>query len=286
MAIVFFSPHVADTISKLVLIRPHDHAYVPVVLAGLTGAILWDLITWRWGLPTSSSHALVGGIAGAGMAYAGPGVLHMAKLIEIMCFIFVAPCLGFLCGTLSMLLLCWVLRAWRPQVVDSFFRRAQLFSAGIYSLGHGGNDAQKTMGIIIALLVASGDLAPPDSLEAIPWWIILSCNAAMAIGTSFGGWRIVKTMGMKITKLQPLGGFCAEVSGAFTLILSTYWGIPVSTTHTITGSIIGVGSSKSISKVRWGVARQILWAWVSTMPAAGILSAVCFWLFKFLFFIV
>ncbi|RYF04170.1 MAG: inorganic phosphate transporter, partial [Deltaproteobacteria bacterium] len=275
-----FTPKVAGTVSKLVRVQPGEPAFVYVVLAGLSGALIWDLLTWVWGLPTSSSHALVGGMAGAGLAYGGLPVLHWDKILQIVAFIPLAPLLGFGFGFALMLGVYWLLRAWRPLMVDRLFRRCQFLSAAAYSLGHGGNDAQKTMGIIVALLVASGHLSPEMHHDHLPWWIVLSCNAAMALGTAFGGWRIVRTMGMKITKLQPVGGFCAESAGAITLFGSTLCGIPVSTTHTITGAIVGVGSTRGFSAIRWGVARRIVWAWVLTIPAAAMVAALLFTLLR------
>jgi PiT family inorganic phosphate transporter len=280
IAMFIFAPKVAGTISKIVKIDPNDHQFVFVVLAGLIGAIVWDLITWWWGLPTSSSHALVGGFGGAGVAYAGFGVLYWDKLATTLEFIFIAPMLGMFLGFWVMVAVYWLFRRWRPARIDSFFRRGQLFSAAAYSLGHGGNDAQKTMGIIVALLIASGHLSPDH--KGIPWWIILSCHAAMALGTAFGGWRIVRTMGMKITRLQPVGGFCAETAGAVTLFMSTVAGIPVSTTHTITGAIIGVGATRKLAAIRWGVAGRIVWAWVFTIPASALVAAGCFEIIKLL----
>ncbi|MEQ1892714.1 MAG: inorganic phosphate transporter [Planctomycetota bacterium] len=279
VAMFIFAPKVADTVSKIVKVTADDPTYVWVVFAGLIGAIVWDLLTWWWGLPTSSSHALIGGFAGAGVAYGGWDVLRWDKLLKTMVYIPIAPLMGALVGMALMITVFWLFRKWRPAAVDRFFRRGQLLSAALYSLGHGGNDAQKTMGLIVALLVAAGymghdvtlSLTDPQTL-----WIILSCHLAMAIGTAFGGWRIVRTMGMKITKLKPVGGFCAETAGAFTLFLATHSGIPVSTTHTITGAIIGVGSATKFSAVKWGVAGRILWAWVLTIPAAGGTAAVCF----------
>ena len=282
-AMFVFAPRVAGTISKIVNVRPSDHAFVYVVLAGLLGAVVWDLLTWIWGLPTSSSHALVGGVSGAGVAYAGWDALHWEKVIPTVAFIPLAPLIGMVLGFGLMLSVYWMFRRWRPTAVDSLFRRGQLFSAAAYSLGHGGNDAQKTMGIIVALLVASGHMAPNTADDHIPWWIILSCNAAMALGTAFGGWRIVKTMGMKITKLQPVGGFCAEAAGALTLFGSTLAGIPVSTTHTITGAILGVGATRGFSGVRWGIASRIVWAWVLTIPASAIVAAICLYILRFCF---
>lgn len=282
LAMFIFAPRVANTISKLVAITPGDPAFVYVVLAGLLGAIIWNILTWLWALPTSSSHALVGGVVGAGLAYGGSDVLLWPKIIATIGFIPLAPFIGFFVGFLLMLGMYWLLRNTRPATVDRIFRRCQLFSAATYSLGHGGNDAQKTVGIIVALLIASGHIAVDDK-NGIPMWIIFACNSAMAIGTAFGGWRIVKTMGMRITKLQPVGGFCAEVAGAMTLCGSTLWGIPVSTTHTITGAIIGVGSTRGFSGIRWGIAGRIVWAWLLTIPASAIVSAACFWALRSVF---
>ena len=280
VAMFIFAPKVANTISKIVNVDSSDHAFVYVVLAGLTGAILWDLLTWWWGLPSSSSHALVGGMSGAGVAYAGWGVLHMDKLIVTAEFIVLAPIIGMLLAYAIAIGVSWLFHRWRPASVDRFFRRGQLLSAAAYSLGHGGNDAQKTMGIIVALLVAVGHRSPDDS--SIPLWIILSCHLAMAIGTAFGGWRIVRTMGMKVTKLRPVGGFCAETAGAITLFANTFAGIPVSTTHTITGSIIGVGATRKLTAVRWGVAGRIVWAWVLTIPASAAVATLTFWAIQYL----
>jgi len=279
VAMFVFAPRVADTVSKIVKVTPGDSAYIYVVLAGLLGAILWDLMTWWWGLPTSSSHALIGGFAGAGVAHAGWEVLRWEKIITTVKFIPLAPLLGFAFAYVLMVGVYWAFRKWRPLAVDKLFRRGQLMSAAFYSLGHGGNDAQKTMGIIVALLVASGHLKPDVELSLLDHetvWIILSCQAAMGIGTAFGGWRIVRTMGMKITKLKPVGGFCAETAGAATLFLATHSGIPVSTTHTITGSIIGVGATTKLSGIKWGVATRIVWAWLLTIPASAIMAALIF----------
>jgi PiT family inorganic phosphate transporter len=279
VAMFIFAPKVADTISKIVKITPGDESYIYVVLAGLLGAIIWDLITWWFGLPTSSSHALIGAFAGAGVAHAGWGVLRWEKIVTTIQFIPLAPLLGFAIAYGLMVGVYWLFRKWRPLAVDKLFRRGQLLSAAAYSLGHGGNDAQKTMGIIVALLIASGHLAPDTELSLFDHktlWIILSCQAAMAVGTAFGGWRIVRTMGMKITKLKPVGGFCAETAGAATLFLATHSGIPVSTTHTITGSIIGVGATTKLSGIKWGVATNIVWAWLLTIPASAILAALIF----------
>lgn len=279
VAMFVFAPKVADTVSKIVKVTPGDSAYIYVVLAGLLGAIIWDLMTWWWGLPTSSSHALIGGFAGAGVAHAGWEILRWEKIITTVKFIPLAPLMGFAFAFVLMLGVYWLFRKWRPLAVDKLFRRGQLMSAAFYSLGHGGNDAQKTMGIIVALLVASGHLSADTELSVYDHktlWIILSCHAAMAVGTAFGGWRIVRTMGMKITKLKPVGGFCAETAGAATLFLATHSGIPVSTTHTITGSIIGVGATTKLSSVKWGVATRIVWAWLLTIPASAIIAALIF----------
>ena len=279
VAMFVFAPKVADTISKIVRVQPADPAFVYVVLAGLIGAIVWDLLTWWWGLPTSSSHAIMGGLAGAGVTYGGFAVLRWEKLTSAMAFIPLAPLLGLVVGFSLMVAVYWAFRRWRPASVDSLFRKGQLVSAAMYSLGHGGNDAQKTMGIIMALLVAAGAMMPSTQLslrDPGTMWIMLSCNAAMGIGTALGGWRIVKTMGMKITKLKPVGGFCAETAGAFTLFFATHAGIPVSTTHTITGSIVGVGATTRLSAVRWGVAARIMWAWIITIPASALIAAASF----------
>lgn len=280
IAMFVFAPKVADTVSKIVKVDAADPTYIWVVFAGLVGAIVWDLLTWWWALPTSSSHALIGGFAGAGVAYAGFDVLRWDKLLKTITYIPIAPLLGMLLAFLLMVAVYWAFRRWRPAAVDRLFRRGQLVSAGLYSLGHGGNDAQKTMGLIVALLVASGHLTTEDQLSLTnskTLWIILSCHLAMAVGTAFGGWRIVRTMGMKLTKLKPVGGFCAETAGAITLFLATHSGIPVSTTHTITGSILGVGATTKASSVKWGTAARILWAWVLTIPASAAVAAGCFY---------
>ena len=283
VAMFVFAPKVADTISKIVKINPADPAFVWVVLTGLIGAIVWDLLTWWWGLPTSSSHALIGGLAGAGVTHAGWGVLQYDKIIKTIQFIPLAPLIGLALGLVLMIAVYWIFRRWRPGSVDRLFRRMQLVSAALYSLGHGGNDAQKTMGVIVALLVAAGYFDPKLQLSLTnprTLWIILGCHLAMGVGTAFGGWRIVKTMGMKITRLKPVGGFCAETAGAITLFGATAFGIPVSTTHTITGSIVGVGATTSLSGVRWGVAGRIVWAWLLTIPASAAVGAGCFWLVR------
>jgi inorganic phosphate transporter, PiT family len=244
-----------------------------VILAGLLGAIFWNLITWYYGLPVSSSHALIGGYAGAAVARAGFSAILPGGWVKTLLFIVLAPLIGMILGLAFTILVTWIFRRWRPSKLDRLFRRLQLVSAGLYSLGHGGNDAQKTMGIITGLLVASGQIQH----FKVPLWVILISHAAIALGTMFGGWRIVKTMGTKITKLQPFGGFCAETAGAITLLGATLWGIPVSTTHTITGAIVGVGASRRLSAVKWGVAGRIVWAWVLTIPIAACVAAVCYY---------
>ena len=261
---------VAKTIGKGMI----DLAVVSqeVVFAGLIGAIAWNLITWYYGLPVSSSHALIGGYAGAAVAKAGFGAILPAGWTKTLTFIVLAPLIGMIVAFALMVGVTWIVRGWRPAKVDRRFRGLQLLSAAAYSLGHGGNDAQKTMGIITGLLVASGLLAE----FKVPIWVILLSHAAIAFGTLFGGWRIVKTMGTKITKLQPIGGFCAETAGAITLVGATLSGIPVSTTHTITGAIIGVGSTRRISAVKWGVAGRILWAWILTIPISAAIAALAY----------
>jgi PiT family inorganic phosphate transporter len=280
VAMFVFAPKVADTMSKIVDVQADDASYVWVVLAGLIGAIVWDLLTWWWGLPTSSSHAIIGGFAGAGVAHAGFDILNWDKILVTIGFIPLAPLLGMVAAVILMIVVAWIFRRWTPGGVDRLFRRGQLVSAALYSLGHGGNDAQKTMGIIVALLVAAGSLSPDTELslgDPQTLWIILGAHTAMGIGTALGGWRIVRTMGMRITKLRPVGGFCAETGGAFTLFLATHMGIPVSTTHTITGAIVGVGSTRGASAVKWGVAGRIVWAWILTIPAAAIVAALSYY---------
>jgi PiT family inorganic phosphate transporter len=263
-----FGVHVATTVGKGV-VQPNvvDHW---VILAGLVGAIVWDLITWYWGIPSSSSHALIGGFAGAAVVKAGFGSLVAAGLIKIGIFMILAPVIGMTVGFLLMLATIWTFRHATPGRVDRIFRRGQLVSAAAYSLGHGTNDAQKTMGIIAVLLFSTGYLGPEFY---VPMWVILAAHAAIGLGTLTGGWRIVKTMGMRITKLRPFGGFCAETSGALMLVGTAVLGIPVSTTHTITGSIMGVGAIQRFSAVRWGVAGRIVWAWILTIPASALIAA-------------
>jgi PiT family inorganic phosphate transporter len=246
-----------------------------VILAALIGAISWNLITWYYGIPSSSSHALIGGIAGAVIGKSGTDALIASGILKTVIFIFVSPLLGFLLGSLMMLLVAWMFRRATPSRVDRWFRHLQLVSAGAYSLGHGGNDAQKTIGIIWMLLIATGFVTSVD--KSPPAWTVVSCYLAIGAGTMFGGWRIVKTMGQRITKLKPVGGFCAETGGAITLFLATALGIPVSTTHTITGAIVGVGSAQRASAVRWGVAGNIVWAWIFTIPASAFVAIVGYW---------
>lgn len=246
-----------------------------VVFGALMGAIFWNALTWYFGLPSSSSHALIGGLVGAAVAKSGTDSLIASGLLKIIAFIVLSPLLGFLFGSLMMILVSWLFVRSTPRNVDRWFRRLQLVSAAMYSLGHGGNDAQKTMGIIWMLLIAAGVSTAQD---ALPWWVIISCYSAISLGTLFGGWRIVKTMGQKITKLKPVGGFCAETGGAITLFLATAIGVPVSTTHTITGAIVGVGASRKMSAVRWGVAGNIVWAWIFTIPASAFVAAIAWWL--------
>ena len=248
-----------------------------VIFAGLIGAIMWDLITWYYGLPTSSSHALIGGYAGAAVAKAGWGAIIASGWTKTLIFIVLAPLMGLVLGFVIMLVTMWMLHGVAPGRVDRWFRRLQLLSAAAYSLGHGGNDAQKTMGIIAGALVAGGYLQLVNGSMPIPLWVILSAHAAIALGTLSGGWRIIHTMGSKITKLQPVGGFAAETAGAISLFTATHLGIPVSTTHTITGAIIGVGSIKRLSAVRWGVAGRIVWAWILTIPASALIASLVYW---------
>ena len=276
IAVFLFGTAVAKTLgSGLVVLSVVDRS---VILAGLAGAIIWDLITWWFGLPTSSSHAIIGGYGGAAVAKAGvAALLFPGKWISTLVFIVVAPVMGLTIALALTVALSWALRRSMPRQVDRVFRVLQLGSAAAYSLGHGSNDAQKTMGIIVGLLVAEQQLFTGFPVQAlhltdpatVPWWVIVACGAAMGVGTMSGGWRIVKTMGQRLTKLQPFGGFCAETSGAITLFVASHFGIPVSTTHTITGAISGVGAAHRLSAVRWGVAGRIVWAWILTIPASA-----------------
>ena len=279
LAIFVFHLSVAATVGKG-FVQP-GIVDTHVVFGALIGAISWNLITWYYGIPSSSSHALIGGILGAVMAKAGASALLLSGIFKTVAFILVSPLLGYVLGSALMVLVAWVFRKTRPAKVDKWFRRMQLVSAGAYSLGHGGNDAQKTIGIIWMLLIATGYAAAGD--KSPPTWTIITCYLASGAGTMFGGWRIVKTMGQRITKLKPVGGFCAETGGAVTLFLATALGIPVSTTHTITGAIVGVGSVQSASAVRWGVAGTIVWAWILTIPASAMVAALAYWLSNQLF---
>ena len=272
VAILIFHLQVASTIGKGII----DPAIVDhyVIFGALIGAITWNLITWVFGIPSSSSHALIGGLIGAGIAKAGTGSLAWHGIGKTLAFILLSPLLGFLFGTLMMIAVAWIFRRATPSKIDRWFRRMQLVSASAYSIGHGGNDAQKTIGIIWMLLIAAG-VTQQDA--SVPTWVAVSCYFAIGMGTLFGGWRIVKTMGQKITKLRPVGGFCAETGGAITLFLATGLGIPVSTTHTITGAIVGVGSVQKLSAVRWGVAGSIVWAWVLTIPMSAMIAAMGWW---------
>ncbi len=274
VAIFIFHLSVAATVGKGI-VQP-GVVDTHVVFGALVGAICWNVITWYYGIPSSSSHALIGGIVGAVIAKSGAGSLIGAGIWKTVVFIFVSPLLGFLLGSLMMVAVAWTFRRMRPSRIDKWFRRLQLISAGAYSLGHGGNDAQKTIGIIWMMLIATGYVSASDT--APPAWTIVCCYMAIGAGTMFGGWRIVKTMGQKITKLKPVGGFCAETGGAITLFLATALGVPVSTTHTITGAIVGVGSTQRASAVRWGVAGNIVWAWVLTIPASAFVAAIAYWI--------
>ena len=279
LAIFVFHLSVAATVGKG-FVQP-GIVDTHVVFGALIGAISWNLITWYYGIPSSSSHALIGGILGAVMAKAGASALLSSGIFKTVAFILVSPLLGYVLGSAMMVLVAWVFRKTRPAKVDKWFRRMQLVSAGAYSLGHGGNDAQKTIGIIWMLLIATGYAAAGDKSPTT--WTIITCYLAIGAGTMFGGWRIVKTMGQRITKLKPVGGFCAETGGAATLFLATALGIPVSTTHTITGAIVGVGSVQRASAVRWGVAGTIVWAWILTIPASAMVAALAYWLSNHLF---
>jgi PiT family inorganic phosphate transporter len=285
LAAFLFGTHVAGKVGKDLV----DPAFVDVhvVFGGLLGAVAWNVITWILALPTSSSHALFGGIAGAAITKSGIGVILWKGWIPVLAFLFLSPIIGFILGTLFMVAVSWIFRYSTPSRVDTLFRRLQLLSAGIYSLGHGGNDAQKTMGIIVMLLTAAGlghwthpDPHSPLNLlgkdHTVAWWIILTCHAAIGLGTMFGGWRIVKTMGSGITRLQPVGGFCAESAAATTIIAATNFGIPISTTHAITGSILGVGTTKSIRSVRWIWGQRIVLAWILTIPCAAFMAAISY----------
>jgi inorganic phosphate transporter, PiT family len=272
LAIGIFELKVAATVGKGIVAPDFVDAHV--IFGALVGAIAWNLITWYYGIPSSSSHALIGGLIGSAMAKGGTAPLLTPGIMKVVAFIVISPLLGFALGALIMVGVSWLFFRSSPHGVDKLFRRGQLVSSALYSLGHGTNDAQKTIGIIWMLLIAAGATSP----DHVPFWVILSCYVAIALGTLFGGWRIVKTMGQKITKLRPVGGFSAETGGAITLFLASALGIPVSTTHTITGAIIGVGSAQRASAVRWGVAGNIVMAWVITIPAAALIGAIGWWL--------
>ncbi|PYB73337.1 MULTISPECIES: inorganic phosphate transporter [Rhizobium] len=268
IAFLFFGLHVAETLGKGII----DPAIVSpaVIFAALMGAIIWNIVTWIFGIPSSSSHALVGGLVGAGLAKVGFSAIVFAGLSKTVLAIFLSPMIGFLLALVLVLIVSWVFVRQTPFAVDNTFRVLQFISASLYSLGHGGNDAQKTMGIIAVLLFSQGYLGPEFH---VPFWVVISCQSAMALGTLFGGWRIVHTMGSKITRLNPMQGFCAETGGAITLFAATWLGIPVSTTHTITGAIVGVGAARRATAVRWGLAGNIVIAWIVTLPAAALISA-------------
>jgi len=276
VAIFTVGVHVATTVGKGTVDPSIVDQYV--IFGALVGAIIWNIITWYYGIPSSSSHALIGGLVGAAVAKSGTSALVGGGLLKTVQWIILSPLLGFILGSLVMLAVSWIFVRTPPRKVDTWFRRLQLLSAASYSLGHGGNDAQKTIGIIWMLLIFSGH-ASAGAAEP-PLWVIISCYTAISMGTLFGGWRIVRTMGQKITKLKPVGGFCAESGGAITLFLASAIGVPVSTTHTITGAIVGVGSAQKASAVRWGVAGNIVWAWVFTIPASAFMAAIAWWVGK------
>jgi inorganic phosphate transporter, PiT family len=278
IALFVFQLAVATTIGRGIIDQGVVDHYL--VFGALVGAIAWNVITWWYGIPSSSSHALIGGLVGAAVAKAGTWALVPAGLLKTIAFIFVAPLMGMLLGALLMLAVSWIFVKSTPSRVDRWFRRLQLVSASLYSLGHGGNDAQKTIGIIWMLLIAAGYLGTKDP---VPVWVIAACYITIALGTAFGGWRIVKTMGQRITKLKPVGGCCAETGGAIMLFVATGFGIPVSTTHTITGAIVGVGAAQSASAVRWGVAGNILWAWILTIPCSAFIAGVAWYFGRMLF---
>jgi PiT family inorganic phosphate transporter len=278
LAFALFGVAVAATVGKGIV----DPAIVDhhVVFGALVGAIAWNIITWYYGIPSSSSHALIGGLAGAAVAKGGLDTLMASGFLKTAAAIVLSPMLGFVLGITLTIAVAWMARTQTPRRIDRWFRRLQFVSAGLYSLGHGGNDAQKTMGVIWMLLIAANI---SGARESLPLWVPFACYGTIALGTLFGGWRIVKTMGQRITKLRPVDGFCAETSGAVTLFLATALGVPVSTTHTITGAIVGVGSAQKLSAVRWGVAGRIVWAWIFTIPSAALIAAAFWWLGQWLF---
>ncbi len=271
VAIFVFELKVAATVGKGT-IEPTAIDYY-VVFGALVGAIAWNVITWYYGIPSSSSHALIGGLIGAALVHAGPSALIAGGIIKVVAFLVISPMLGMVLGSVMMVLVSWVFKDSTPRRVDKWSRRLQLVSASAYALGHGGNDAQKTIGVIWMLVLSGGVL---KSGEHVPYWVVVSCYSAVGLGTVFGGWRIIKLMGQKITRLKPVGGFCAQTGGAATLFFATALGIPVSTTHTITGAIVGVGATKRLSAVRWGIAGTIVWAWVLTIPCSAVIAAL-FW---------
>ncbi|HEX9395495.1 MAG TPA: anion permease [Burkholderiales bacterium] len=273
VAVFVFHLSVASTVGKGIIDQGNVDQYV--VFGALVGAIAWNVITWYYGIPSSSSHALIGGIIGAGVAKAGTGTLIPAGILKTVAFIFISPLIGFVVGSVLLLVISWIFVRSTPSKVDRLFRKLQLVSSSLYSLGHGGNDAQKTIGIIWMLLIAAGT---PGAREAVPFWVVILCYMAIGLGTLFGGWRIVKTMGQRITKIRPVGGFCAELSGSAALFIATALGVPVSTTHTITGSIVGVGTAQSVSAVRWGVAGDLVWAWVLTIPCSAFIAGLAWWI--------
>jgi PiT family inorganic phosphate transporter len=278
IAFFLFETKVASTIGKGIV----DPAIVDhyVIFGGLIGAITWNVLTWWYGIPSSSSHALIGGLVGAAVAKVGISSLITSGLVKVVAFIFIAPLLGMVLAALLMIAVSWLFVRATPRRIDTWFRRLQFISASLYSLGHGGNDAQKTAGIIWLLLITAGY---STTRSAVPAWVVIACYITIGLGTLFGGWRIVKTMGQRITKLKPIGGFCAETGGAITLFLATGLGIPVSTTHTITGAIVGVGAARNVSAVRWGVAGGIVWAWILTIPGSAAVAALAWWLGTWIF---
>lgn len=277
IAAFIFGNHVAKTIGKNLVMASVVTEYL--ILAALLGAIVWNVVTWYFGIPSSSSHALMGGLGGAAIARAGFGTILWNGWTETLVFIVLAPLIGMVMGFMMMAMLMWIFHKRPSSKINGVFRKLQLLSAASYSLGHGANDAQKTMGIITILLINAGFIQTTASNDfPMEWWIIIPCYTAIAFGTMFGGWRIVKTMGQRVTKLKPSGGFCAETAGAFTLLITAFSGIAVSTTHTITGAIMGVGATKRMSAVRWGLAGRIVVAWIITIPATALVSAACYWL--------
>ena len=278
LAVFIFHLSVAATVGRGIIDQSIVDHYV--VFGALTGAIAWNLITWWYGIPSSSSHALIGGLVGAGVAKAGTWALITAGILKTVAFIFISPFIGMVLGAVLLIAISWLFRRVTPSRVDRTFRRLQLISSSMYSLGHGGNDAQKTIGIIWMLLIAAGYTGANDPA---PIWVVVACYIAIGLGTLFGGWRIVRTMGQRITKIRPVGGFCAELSGSAALFLATWLGIPVSTTHTITGSIVGVGTVQSVSAVRWGVAGDLLWAWILTIPCSAFMAAIAWGIAKLIF---